>query len=80
MTNLRKRLDNVFVQLEIISKALEESGISPPCCLESHDGGKISCGTIGPLSEKEFLEECRKCRAKIKKTLVHLNLNKIRNP
>ena len=66
VTNLRKRLDNVVAELEIIREGLNTSGRYPTCCLTVHNNGDISCEAIGPLPEKKFLKECEKCRAEMK--------------
>jgi hypothetical protein len=66
LTSLRKRLENVLTEISIIRDALRESG--PPCCLKFF-GKMISCDWIGPLEEKEFLRECKKCREEIKRII-----------
>lgn len=74
MTSLKKRLDNVIAELEIIREGLDASRHYPTCCLTIHENGEISCEVKGPLPEKEFLEECEKCRAEIKRFLEHVVL------
>ena len=74
MTNLKKRLDNVISQLLIIDDTLARSEGSPPCCLTIQENGEISCGSLGPLPRKEFLEECGKCRIKISDFLEHVTI------
>ncbi len=69
MTNLRKRLENVIAELEIIREGLNAPGRYPTCCLTIHKNGEISCEAKGPLQEKEFLDECEKCRAEMKSFL-----------
>jgi hypothetical protein len=76
MASLRKRLDNIFYELTVLRQALKESSHYPPCCLRIHQNGKISCDVIGPLPEKEFLKECKKCRAQIKKLISQINMDK----
>lgn len=75
MTNLRKRLDNVIAELEIIREGLNTSGRYPTCCLTVHNNGEISCKVKGPLPEKEFLEECEKCRADMKSFLDSIRID-----
>ncbi|MFQ6064864.1 MAG: hypothetical protein ACE5L6_05245 [Candidatus Bathyarchaeia archaeon] len=74
MTNLRKRLDNVVAELEIIREGLSTSGRYPTCCLTIHSNGEISCELKGPLPEKEFLEECKKCRVAMKGLLDRIRI------
>jgi len=74
VTNLKKRLDNVIAELEIILDGLNSSGRYPTCCLTVHNNGEISCGVKGPLPEKEFLEECMKCRAEMKSFLGRIGI------
>jgi hypothetical protein len=69
MASLRKRLDNILYELKVLREALKESSRYPPCCLRIHNDGKVSCDVIGPLPEKEFLKECEKCRAQVKKLI-----------
>jgi len=69
VTSLRRRLDNVLSELETIREALSTSLEYPACCLIFHSDGKISCDAKGPLEEKEFLKECKRCRAVIKEIL-----------
>jgi len=76
MTSLRRRLDNVLTQLAIIRQALNMSSDYPPCCLISKEG-MLSCDFLGPLPEEEFLKQCQKCQAEIKKVLICLNSLKI---
>ena len=72
MTNLRKRLDNVIAELQIIREGLKNCERYPACCLTIHNNGEISCGVKGPLPEREFLEECEKCRAEMKRFVDRL--------
>lgn len=74
MTSLRKRLENVITELEIIREGLNTSGRYPTCCLTVNKDGEISCEVKGPLPEKEFLEECEKCRAEMKSFLDHIRI------
>jgi hypothetical protein len=74
MASLRKRLDNILNELEILREALKCSSIYPPCCLKIHSDGKISCDVVGPLPEKEFLKECEKCRAVVKELIAQIRL------
>lgn len=74
MTNLRKRLENVIAELEIIREGLNVSGRYPTCCLTIHSNGEISCEMKGPSPEKEFLEECEKCRAEMKSLLDRIRV------
>ena len=74
MTNLKKRLDNVIAELEIIRDGLNASGRYPTCCLIVHKNGEISCEVKVPLPEKEFLEECEKCRAEMKSFLDRIRI------
>jgi len=76
VTNIRNRMDNILAEIAIIREALAKSGRYPPCCLTINEKGEISCDILGPLPEKEFLEQCMKCRAKIKKLLANFNLKK----
>lgn len=66
MTSLRRRLDNILAELDIIRNGLGTSTEFPPCCLTLHIDGKISCDTNGPLPSEEFLKECRKCKMTMK--------------
>jgi hypothetical protein len=77
VTNLWRRLENVLIELDIIRRALEESARYPSCCLLTEEGGKIGCEVTGPLPEKEFLEVCQRCRARIRETLARMNLEKV---
>ena len=72
MTSLKKRLENVIEELTVIYEALRNSSRYPPCCLVIHQDGKISCDILGPLDEKDFLKECRKCQEEIKRVLSNL--------
>jgi hypothetical protein len=76
MASLRKRLDSLLYELTVLREALKESSHYPPCCLKIHNDGKISCDVTGPLPEKEFLKECEKCRAHIKKLMTQINIRK----
>jgi hypothetical protein len=75
VTNLRRRLDNVLAELTIIREALNNSGRYPFCCLKVYDDRRISCDVIGPLPEEEFLKECEKCKAQIKRKLAGISLD-----
>ena len=79
MTNLRNRMDNILVEIAIISEGLAKSGRYPPCCLAVNKNGEISCDILGPLPEKDFLEQCMKCRVEIKRFLAIFNLEKNKN-
>lgn len=74
LTSLKRRLENVLVELAIIREAINNFKHYPPCCLKIYDDGKISCDVIGPLPKNEFLEECSKCREWIKKTLSKIKI------
>ncbi|MFQ6086631.1 MAG: hypothetical protein ACE5OV_01280 [Candidatus Bathyarchaeia archaeon] len=76
MTNLRNRMENLLAEIAIIREGLARSGRYPPCCLTINKNGEISCDILGPLPEKEFLEQCTKCRAKIREFLANLDLKK----
>jgi len=69
MTSLRRRLDNVLGELNIIREVLGNCNSHPPCCLRFHEDGKVSCDVMSPLPEKIFLRRCLKCRSKIKNFL-----------
>jgi hypothetical protein len=69
VTNIRKRMENILAEIEIIHEGLANSGRYPPCCLTINKNGEISCDALGPLPEEEFLELCVKCRTKIKRIL-----------
>jgi hypothetical protein len=75
VTNLRRRLDNVLAELTIIHEALKSSGRYPSCCLKVYDDRRISCDVIGTLPEEEFLRECEKCKAQIRRKLARVNLD-----
>jgi len=79
VTSLRKRLDNVLVELAIIRDGLNISSRYPSCCLMVRNDGKISCDIMGPLPKKEFLKECKKCQAQIKRMLSQVNLDDVEN-
>jgi len=72
VTSLRKRLDNVLAELDIIRSGLDNSSELPPCCLTSDKDGKLRCDINGPLPPEAFLRECRKCRTTIKHFLEQL--------
>jgi len=72
MTNLRRRLNNVIAELEIIRDGLRTSQRYPTCCLTVNSKGEISCELKGPLPEKVFLKECAKCRTEIKSFLERI--------
>jgi hypothetical protein len=74
MASLRKRLDNILNEIEILREVLKGSSIYPPCCLKIHSDGKISCDAVGPLPEKEFLKECEKCRVRIERLIAQINI------
>lgn len=74
MTNMRNRLENILTETALISERLVESGNYPPCCLTINENGEMSCDTLGPLPEKEFLKQCKKCRLRIQKFLTNFNL------
>ncbi|NIO36547.1 hypothetical protein GTO27_02470 [Candidatus Bathyarchaeota archaeon] len=69
MTNVRNRLENVLAEIAIINEGLAKSNRYPPCCLTVNRNGEISCDILGPLPEKEFLEQCMRCRAEIERFL-----------
>jgi hypothetical protein len=73
VTNIKRRMDNILAEIAIINQGLAKSGRYPPCCLTVSKNGEISCDTLGPLPEKEFLEQCMKCRTEIKKILENFN-------
>lgn len=70
LTSLKRRLDNILVELEIIREALEKSGQHPPCCLTVDKNERISCDAYGPLSKAEFLIKCHECRTTLRNFLV----------
>lgn len=72
MTSLKKRLENVLEELTVIHEALKNSSHYPPCCLIIREDGRVGCDIIGPLNEKDFLKECRKCQEEIKNVLSNL--------
>jgi hypothetical protein len=72
MTSLRKRLNNVLAELEIIREALNRSGRYPSCCLTLQKNGKISCDVKAPLPKEQFLKECARCRAEIESFLANV--------
>ena len=72
MTSLKRRLDNVLVELDIIREELEKSGQNPPCCLILNKNGKISCDAYGPLPKADFLKKCQKCRTRLEKFLAQV--------
>lgn len=76
MTNIRNRMGNILAEITIIQEGLASSGRYPPCCLTINKNGEISCDSLGPLPEKEFLEQCMKCRAEVRKLLADLELGK----
>jgi hypothetical protein len=69
-------MDNILVEIAIIREGLAKSGLYPPCCLTINKNGEIGCDILGPLPEKEFLEQCMKCRAKIKRILANFDTKK----
>jgi hypothetical protein len=69
-------MENILAEIAVINQGLAKSGRYPPCCLTVNENGEISCDTLGPLSEKEFLKQCVKCRMEIKKILKNLNKTK----
>ncbi len=76
VTNLRNRMDNILVEIAIIREGLAKSGRYPPCCLTVNKNGEISCDILGSLPEKDFLEQCMKCRVEIKRFLAIFDLEK----
>jgi hypothetical protein len=72
VTNLRRRLNNVIAELKIIREGLSASHRYPTCCLAVNNNGEISCELKGPMPERKFLEECKKCRAEIRKFLERI--------
>lgn len=76
MTNMRNRMDNILVEIAIIREGLAKSDRYPPCCLMTNENGEISCDILGPLPKKEFLDQCMRCRAEIKRFLANFNLEK----
>lgn len=76
MASLKKRLDNILLELAVLREALKESSLYPPCCIKIQNDGKISCDVIGPLPEREFLKECKVCREHIKKLVAQINLHR----
>ena len=76
VTNIRNRTDNILVEIAIIREGLAKSSRYPPCCLTVNKNGEISCDILGPLPEKDFLEQCMKCRVEIKRFLAIFNLEK----
>jgi hypothetical protein len=76
MTSLRKRLDNILNELSIISDEISVSDASPPCCLVFHRNNLISCDVLGPLPREQFLLECSKCKARIKRLVECINKEK----
>jgi hypothetical protein len=74
VTNIRNRMDNILVEIAIIHQGLARSGRYPPCCLTLNEKGEISCDILGPLPEKEFLKQCMKCRAEIKRFLANFTV------
>ena len=76
VTNIKNRMDNILVEIAVIKEGLAKSGRYPPCSLAINKNGEISCDVLGPLPEKEFLEECMKCRARVKKFLANFNLER----
>jgi hypothetical protein len=72
-------MDNILIEITIIQEGLANSGRYPPCCISINKNGEISCDTLGPLPEKEFLERCTKCREKIKKILANFNPEKTKS-
>ena len=76
MTNIRNRMDNILAEIAIIREGLAKSDRYPPCCLTVNKNGEISCDILGLLPEKEFLKQCMKCRAKIKRFLANFNPEK----
>ncbi len=73
MVSLRKRLDNILLEIAVINEALEESSHYPPCCIEIQNDGKYRCDVVGALPEKQFLARCKKCRAHMKKLMSQIN-------
>jgi len=75
MTNIRNRMDNILSEISIIREALSKSKRYPPCCLTLNRKGEISCDVLGPLAEKEFLEQCSKCRVKVERFIANYKRN-----
>lgn len=78
VTNIRNRMDNILAEIATIREGLANSGRYPPCCLTINKKGEISCDILGPLPEKEFLEQCIKCRRKIERFLANFDPAKIK--
>jgi len=76
VTNLRNRMDNILAEIVIISEGLAKSGRYPPCCLTVNKNSEIGCDILGPLQEKDFLEQCMKCRVEIERFLANFDLEK----
>jgi len=69
-------MDNILAEIAIIREGLARSDRYPPCCLTLDENGEINCDILGPLPEKEFLEQCMKCRAEIKRFLAIFSLER----
>jgi len=82
LTNLMKRLNNIFSQLEIIQNGIYQSlGKYPFCCLEFKND-MISCGII-ELPYNDFIAYCKVCRKRIFKIttfLLNYLVNQISHP
>ena len=76
MTSLKKRLDNILNEISIINREINVSGQSPPCCLVFHKNDRISCDVLGPLPKEQFLQECSKCKASVKRLIDSINREK----
>jgi len=76
MTSLKKRLDNILNEISIIGREINVSGHSPPCCLVFHENDRISCDVLGPLPKEQFFQECSKCKARIKRLVDCINIEK----
>lgn len=65
------RLKNIFVQIDLLKEAFDqcENTVFPICCPQTTEEGLIFCNHLGALPKEKFLEECKRCRAKIKKAL-----------
>jgi len=67
-------MDNILAEVTIIREVLAKSDRYPPCCLTINKQSEISCDILGPLPEKEFLEQCMRCRAKVERFLADCNV------
>lgn len=76
MTNIKNRMDNILAEVAIIREVLAKSDRYPPCCLTLNRKSEISCDILGPLPEKEFLEQCMRCRAKVERFVADFNVER----